>query len=238
MLHEMGHGLGFASFVDPTTGIQWGGMPDIFGHFTLDMTSGLHWPEMTNNQRFASATNTGNLLWDGPNVTDEVPETLYGSTMDLEMTAPPSVAGHYDAAGAIFGEVHHDPVSFSGDIEVVDTGTATPTDGCDPLIGFTAGNIAFIDRGTCEFGVKALNAQDAGASAAIIANDREETVLVNMAGGVVGDQVTIPLVALGQDDGNLIRPELPGASVVSLLARWGMHDAGYAMLYAPNPVEP
>jgi hypothetical protein len=237
VLHEMAHGLGFANFVNDATGAWWAGSPDIFSVFTLDMSSGLHWTEMTQPQRQASAINTGNLVWDGPNTTAEVPTTLYGSTMDLEMTAPPAVAGHYVAAGAIFGEVQEDPVSFAGDFELANTGTATPTDGCGPLIGFTPGNVAFIDRGNCEFGVKALNAQDAGAIAAVIANDREGTVLVNMAGGVVADQVTIPVVAIGQDDGNTIRPELPGSAIVSLLARWGMHDAGFALLYAPNPVE-
>lgn len=237
VLHEMAHGLGFANFVNDATGNWWLGTPDIFSVYTLDMTSGLHWTEMNNLQRQASAINTGNLVWDGPNTTAEVPETLYGSAMDLEMTAPPGVAGHFAAVGAIFGEVQKDPVSFTGDVELVNTGTATPTDGCDPLIAFTSGNVAFMDRGSCEFGVKALNAQDAGASAAIIANDREGTVLVNMAGGVVGDQVTIPVVAIGEDDGNTIRPELPGSGVVTLQARWGMHDAGYALLYAPNPVQ-
>lgn len=237
VLHEMAHGLGFANFVNDATGNWFLGTPDIFSVYTLDMTSGLHWTEMNQSQRQASAVNTGNLVWDGPNVTAEVPTTLYGSTMNLEMTAPPSVAGNYLAAGAIFGEVQEAPVSFTGDIELVNTGSATPTDGCDPLIGFTPGNVAFIDRGTCEFGVKGLNAQDAGASAAIIANDREGTVLVNMGGGVVGDQVTIPLVAIGQDDGNTIRPELPGSGIVTLQERWGMHDAGYIMLYAPNPVQ-
>ncbi len=237
VLHEMAHGLGFANFVNDATGAWWSSYPDIFSVFTLDMTSMLHWTEMTQAQRQASAINTNNLVWDGPSVTAEVPETLYGSTMNLEMTAPPGVAGNYLAAGAIFGEVQNDPVSFTGDIELVNTGSATPTDGCDPLIAFTPGNIAFMDRGTCEFGVKALNAQDAGASAAVIANDREVTVLVNMAGGVVADQVTIPVVAVGQDDGNTIRPALPGSGVVTLQARWGMHAAGFAMLYAPNPVQ-
>jgi len=239
VLHEMAHGLGFASFVNPATGSWWGATPDIFGVYTLDMTSGLHWSEMaTATDRRNSAINTGNLVWDGPNTTAEVPETLYGSTMDLEMTAPPAVAGNYVAAGAIFGEVQDDPMSFMGDIELVNTGTATPTDGCDPLIAFTSGRVAFMDRGSCEFGIKALNAQNAGASAAIIANDRDGTVLVNMAGGDNGDNVTIPVIAIGENDGNTIRPELPGSGVVTLQARWGMHDAGYALLYAPNPVQP
>ncbi len=236
VLHEMAHGLGFANFVRSSIGAWWQGTPDIFSVYTLDMTSGLHWTEMTQAQRLASAINTGNLVWDGPNTTAQVPNHLYGSTMDLEMTAPAGVAGHYVAAGAIFGEVQKDPVSFTGDIELVNTGTATPTDGCEPPVAFTPGNIAIIDRGNCEFGVKALNAENAGASAAIIANDRDGTVIINMAGGAVGDQVMIPVVAIGQDDGNTIRPALPGSGVVTLQARWGMHDAGFALLYAPNAV--
>lgn len=239
VLHEMGHGLGFASFVNSSTGIWWGGAPDIFAYYTLDMTTGLHWSEMTSSaERQASAINYQNVVWDGPNVTADVPNQLFGREMNLEMTAPPSVAGNYAAAGAIFGEVQQDPISFSGDIELTNTGTATPTDGCDPLIGFTPGNIAFMVRGTCEFGVKGLNAQNAGASAAIIANDREDTVLVNMAGGVSGEGVTIPLVAIGETDGISIQAQLPGTGVVTLQGRWGMHDAGYAMLFTPDPVQP
>ncbi len=237
VLHEMGHGLGFANFINEATGTFLGGFPGIFSVYTYDVSLGLHFSEMTAAQRVASAINTGNLVWDGPNTTQEVPKTLYGFEMNLEMTAPPGVAGNYAAAGAIFGEVQTDPVSFSGDIELVNTGSGTPTDGCDPLVGFTPGNIAFIDRGTCEFGVKGLNAQNAGASAAIVANSQDGTVLVNMGGGVVGDQVTIPLIAIGQNDGNLIRPQLPGSGIATLQSRWGMHPAGYALLYAPNPVE-
>ena len=42
-------------------------------------------------------------------------------------------------------------------------GTGTVNDGCEPLVGFPAGKIALLDRGLCEFGVKVVNAQNAGA---------------------------------------------------------------------------
>ncbi|MGB5306263.1 MAG: peptidase, partial [Gammaproteobacteria bacterium] len=65
LLHEFAHGLGFSGFTNPTNGRFAGGFPDIYSHFTLDNTTGLHWNDMSNNQRKISATNTGNVVWDG-----------------------------------------------------------------------------------------------------------------------------------------------------------------------------
>lgn len=237
VLHEMAHGLGFASFINPSNGAPFFGTPGIFDYFILDMTTGLHWTDMTSPQRMASAINTGNLTWDGPNVSAAVPNTLYAGDMDLEVTAPPAIAGTYDALGANFGQPQ--PLEFTGEIELVQAITGTPSEGCDTLTGFTPGNIALIDRLNCEFGVKALNAQNAGASAAIIANDRDGTVLVLMGGGVVGDQVTIPVAALGQDDGATIKAQLPGVSgVLRVMDRLGAHSSERALLYAPPTVNP
>ena len=50
---------------------------------------------------------------------------------------------------------------------------STSTSGCEPadFADFTAGNVALIQRGTCDFAVKAENAEAAGASAVIIFNE-------------------------------------------------------------------
>jgi len=68
LLHEFAHGLGFSGFSNLTYGTNLGGVPDIYSHFTLDNSSGMHWDEMSNGQRRNSATNTGNVVWDGPAV--------------------------------------------------------------------------------------------------------------------------------------------------------------------------
>lgn len=68
LLHEMGHGLGFSSFVNGSTGALNGGFPDIYTRYMFDQTTGLYWHQMTDAQRAASALNTNNVLWDGPNV--------------------------------------------------------------------------------------------------------------------------------------------------------------------------
>ena len=68
LLHEMGHGLGFSSFVNGSTGALNGGYTDVYTHFMYDRSTNKYWDQMTNIERQISATNTGNVLWDGANV--------------------------------------------------------------------------------------------------------------------------------------------------------------------------
>ncbi len=65
-----------------------------------------------------------------------------------------------------------------------------------------AGKAAVISRGTCEFGVKALYAQQAGAVFVVIYNSAAGgDALLNMGAGTVGSQVTIPVIAVGRTNG-------------------------------------
>jgi hypothetical protein len=108
VLHELGHGLGFASFVNESTGAEFFGFPDIFGVFSLDLDAGLHWDEMTTNaQRQASAVNTGNLVWNGSLVTNEAAGFLTSGTNggSVRLYAPNPVqpgssVSHYDSVAS------------------------------------------------------------------------------------------------------------------------------------------
>lgn len=66
------------------------------------------------------------------------------------------------------------------------------------------GRVALIHRGTCEFGAKALNAQNAGAIAVVIYNNANDEP-VSMGGGAVGASVTIPVISIGQSQGAALR---------------------------------
>ncbi len=127
----------------------------------------------------------------------------------LAVHSPGPVAGDYTASH---------PADWSGplsppttaDLEIVDDGSASPTLGCGPLVGFTPGNIALIDRGDCEFGTKSLNAQDAGAVGSIIVNDQQlPNGTIIMGAGSDGGAVTIPAIMIGNADGLTIRAEIP-----------------------------
>jgi hypothetical protein len=83
LLHEFAHGLGFASFTNEETGAQAGSdtagrFPGIFDSFLLDNTTGKTWPQMTDAERKASAVNTGNLVWKGPQVVSDATTILTG----------------------------------------------------------------------------------------------------------------------------------------------------------------
>jgi minor extracellular serine protease Vpr len=81
--------------------------------------------------------------------------------------------------------------------------SSTNVEGCAawPAGTFT-GKAALIRRGTCEFGVKALNAQNAGASFVVIYNNAGGgDTLINMSPGVVGNQVTIPAIFIWYSKG-------------------------------------
>lgn len=85
------------------------------------------------------------------------------------------------------------------------------TSGCEPedFAGFTPGAVALVQRGTCGFAVKALNAQAAGASAVIVTNDGRAG-LVGMIGDATG--LTIPAVFVTSPVGEDLA-STPGASV-------------------------
>ena len=58
-------------------------------------------------------------------------------------------------------------------------------------------------RNTCEFGAKALNAQNAGAEAVVIINRDPEAI--GMGAGADGLNVTIPVYMITSEDGVMIK---------------------------------
>jgi hypothetical protein len=88
-------------------------------------------------------------------------------------------------------------------------------EGCNPLINNLTGKIAVIYRNTCEFGMKALNAQNAGAVAVIVINRDPEVVA--MGAGASGVNVTIPVVMLQNSDGAAIVNQMASGAVVMFL---------------------
>ena len=91
-----------------------------------------------------------------------------------------------------------------------------PNDGCESVTnsGDLSGKIALIRRGTCEFGFKALVAQNAGAIAVVVINNVEGPPII-MAGGDFGDQVTIPALMISDVTGAAIVAELEAGNTVN-----------------------
>jgi Zn-dependent M28 family amino/carboxypeptidase len=104
---------------------------------------------------------------------------------------------------------------FPADLNLDPTDPAnTSTSGCEAadFAGMAAGSIALVQRGTCGFNVKVLNAQAAGAAGVVVMNEGQpgRTGLVGMIGSATG--LTIPAVFATYAAGANLA-STPGASV-------------------------
>ena len=248
VLHELGHGLNFLSFVDAATGQNFLGQTDIYSRHLVDTSSGLHWNEMTDAQRLVSATNFAHLVWDGANVTEDIPSVLMLGSPQVEVVSPPAIAKQYQFGTAAFGPRIGQP-NVSGPVvaalDAADSAGPSTTDGCSSFTNAAAvaGHIALVERGTCGFAVKARNATNAGASAIIIYNNAANLNAAPPAmadDGINGPFVTIPSVSMTRADGLAILGQtMVNANIgVDPTIRAGADAQGRARLYAPFPVVP
>jgi hypothetical protein len=248
LLHEFAHGLGFSQLANLNTGALFNGSPDQYNTKLFDLTLGLHWPQMTNAQRAASAIRFGRVVWNGNFVTAGVPNVLLLGTPEVRVTTPAPIAGVFQFGTAAFGptvtnsNVSADIVAAVDEVEV----GGTDTDGCSPFsnAGAVSGKIALIERGLCGFAQKARNATDAGALGVIIYNNaaNANAAAPGMANdGVNGAFVTIPTVSLRRADGLAIVAQLGGTVGGfignNLTIRAGADVADRARVFAPFPIQ-
>lgn len=116
-------------------------------------------------------------------------------------------------------------------------GNPISAEGCNPLINNLTGKIAVVFRNTCEFGMKALNAQNAGAVGVIVVN-RNPGEVIAMGAGASGANVTIPVVMLDLNDGLSLIAEMANGPVVAFLGnKTGLfpNDAGISGAAALMP---
>ena len=111
-----------------------------------------------------------------------------------------------------------DPINSVVDtLAFVNDGTAGDSLACANSVGPEVdGKIAVLYRGACEFGVKALNAQNAGAIAVIIINNIG-TPSITPGGGVEGPNVTIPVIMIDSALGALFKDSINSGNMVAYI---------------------
>ena len=242
VVHELAHGLGFATAVDLATGQFNLGIPDAFSTHVFDNSLALSWPQMTDAQRLASMRNVRHLVWDGDNVRRVAPIKLErGSPL---MTLQPALA-QLDAS---LSETNFGPTllqkSVTGPLVI-----GNPISGCGTLAA-RAGGIFLIAGGTvCSPLNQADFATRAGAAAVLLADSNgfappsslelppDQIRLLN---------VTIPVLTVsradaqrlidGVIDGTLGAPTVTLGNDATLFA--GADSEGRPYLYASDPVRP
>lgn len=240
LMHEFGHGLGFQNFENEATGQFLAGRQDIYSVFTFDNTTGRFWTEMTIPERRASAINTGNVVFTGTSATTGA-KLVLDPLQFLRVAAPAGISGNYRYGAAEFGPT---PTSanFSGNVVLGTDGVGASNDGCEALTngGAVSGNLALLDRGACAFVIKVKNAQNAGATGVIIADNVAGSPPPGLGGA--DPTINIPSVRITLADGNTFKANLPGVQVdgfvVDPTRLTGADAAGRPQLFMPNPVQP
>lgn len=127
--------------------------------------------------------------------------------------APPSEWG-FDGSGAL-------NFNTEGSYVQAEAAVTVPEDGCTLITNPEAisGKIALIKRGACNFSLKILNAQNAGAVAVVIANNVDTGVL-NMSAGPNGLNTTLPAAFVSKDDGDALYSALGLGESVSFVMGW------------------
>lgn len=243
VMHELGHGLGAQGFINKNTGALLAGLSDVYTSNAYDnvQNKAFNDPAMTDALRATAMKTPGRTVWNGAQVNAQAPLVLDRRTV-LNVTAPAAAAGSYEIGFADFGPAPSATSFPAGQLVLVNDGVAAASvsDGCEtPFVNAAAiaGKVAVIDRGTCNFAVKAKNAQLNGAVAVVI---------VNNTGGVAGmgnsappiTDITIPTVMISQADGGLVKANLPATAgaLVDPNFLQGADRNGRTRLYAPTVV--
>lgn len=151
----------------------------------------------------------------------------------LRVDSPASIAGEYSV---IMPDNWGQQLTteLSGTATFVNDGEGTVTNACDGSITNVTGKIAFIDRGECEFGVKALAAENAGAIAVVICNNVDGPFGIGP--GAVGDQVSIPVTSMLLADCQTIRTVADGNDIEATFFYVFVEEPCDPVVYGPEVV--
>ena len=137
-------------------------------------------------------------------------------TATTTVNSPAAIAGNKSSLPGTFNPLITTATQITGNIRLGNDGSTDPfpgtvtpgttTDACQPFApGFFTGLIALVDRGGgCGFTFKVKNAQNAGATAVIVANNAAGTISM----GGIDPTITIMSLSITQTDGNAIKAQL------------------------------
>ena len=199
-------------------------MHDVWWHYGFDEASGNF---QTNNYgnggigndavnadaQDGSGTNNANMSTPPDGFNPRMQMYIWNSSPGgdyFQINSPSASKGKYLANKAGFGPVLT-TMPIVGNLVLANDGGAESERGCNTFINSSnvAGNIALIERRTCNFTVKVKNAQDAGAVAVVIYSDDENPIQM----GGSDNSITIPSVLITLSAGNAIKAALRNGSV-------------------------
>ena len=148
------------------------------------------------------------------------PDNIGTTYSDVGEAAAPDWPGALELGETVTGDLVYVSANVDPDDDVIDD---IPVMGCVELDNAdeVMGNIALVQRGACTFSAKVKAAEDAGAIAVVICNNRPVSEdgggVVNMAASPIdGYTNAIPVVFLSQEDCAPIRMEMDAGTTVNV----------------------
>ena len=207
-LHEIGHGLGFVSLVNESTGANPHGQAR---HLQLLHARHLDRPAVApDEQRRARRVGEEHRT---PGVGRTQRQRRRAVDPHARPGAPDRLAGERSRQLRSRARRSSGPTLRRRDQRragTVNDGTASPREGCQPFTNAAAvrGRIALVVRGNCNYAIKAAHAQDAGATGLIVVNNVPGPP---MAPGGTDTSITIPVVMIRQGRRALLFQALTGS---------------------------
>lgn len=232
-LHELAHGLGFAPWINKTTGEWLDGYPDVFSTQLIDESQNWFFSLLSPAERATSIKNVGRVGFLGSRTQSASRRVLNRGTVDLfAITDTAGVGPLFEVGELGFGPaVTTQPIAGAAKYMGL---------GCAPYTGFAwYHRIAVVDRGDCTFFEKIMNAQNAGAQAILIVNNDPGFDFIANAGLTPIAGVSIPTLIISKREGDPIkqtvaRSEGPITIQRSTQRRQGTTPFGRPMIFTPS----
>lgn len=249
VIHEIAHGMGFSGFVGYGNGIlgdrvgiaTYRGYSDVYTTNAFDNLTGKRFddPTITPDQRALSIRTRGAPAWNGALARAQAPLWLDPATV-LQVNGSNTALVSQFFGVASFGPTAT-AANFNAPLELVNDGVGDALDACQPLAeGSLTGKIAYMNRGTCAFEIKAANAQAAGAVGAIIGNvaSSGDPGTAPSMGEDASVNATIPTLSVNLADADAIKAGSALSAQLGAVAGQyaGADSSGRPLLYAPAVV--
>jgi len=238
VLHELGHGLGFASLTNSTTRAFFGagGFPDVFSRNLHDLDTNKSWEEMSNGERQDSALNEPALVWQGAQVTAD--RAMYlGAAPELVINAPAGIAGTF---AALLGEEPTIIIPNGGVTAGVIDGNDFG-DGCGLIneASFSGKIILFDETNSCSAAFPAFFSEFVTSSVGVIIAATSGSGFPDMSGEISNQEITIPYVGVTEAVADDLRDNIGSVNVTIDLSpsKLNGENQGRVKMYAPAMLE-
>ncbi|MET0286819.1 MAG: PA domain-containing protein [Polyangiales bacterium] len=142
-LHELAHGLGFASSIDPQTGTsQFSAGVDVYTTHLLDLDQNKHWDELSAAERIVSAGNVRRLVFDGEHAQEMARGRLASGVPTLSITPAVANVTLTRAVSDVELATNAAKMPVSGPMVL-----ANPTDACSGPINDVSGAVVVLENG-------------------------------------------------------------------------------------------